>query len=96
HTLRGIADAHHTTIGAVALRAVLDEPAVTAVIVGARHAEHLPATLAALSLEFTAAERASLQSVVAAAPGPRGDVYDLERDMTGVHAGIMRYNLNTA
>ncbi|WP_373063171.1 aldo/keto reductase [Gemmatimonas sp.] len=96
HTLRGIADAHHTTIGAVALRAVLDEPAVTSVIVGARHADHLPATLAALSLEFTAAERAALHSVVAAAPGPRGDVYDLERDMTGVHAGIMRYNLNTA
>ncbi len=93
-TMRAIADAHDTTIGAVALRAVLDEPAVTSVIVGARHAEHLPATLASLSLEFSASERAALQALVAAAPGPRGDVYELERDMTGVHAGIMRYNLN--
>ena len=93
-TMRGIADAHASTIGAVALRAVLDEPAVTSVIVGARHADHLPATLASLSLEFSASERAALQAVVAAAPGPRGDVYALERDMTGVHAGIMRYNLN--
>ena len=93
-TMRGIADSHASTIGAVALRAVLDEPAVTSVIVGARHADHLPATLASLSLEFSASERAALQAVVAAAPGPRGDVYELERDMTGVHAGIMRYNLN--
>ena len=93
-TMHGIADAHATTIGAVALRAVLDEPAVTSVIFGARHAEHLPATLAALSLEFTASERAALQALLSATPGPRGDVYALERDLTGVHAGIMRYNLN--
>jgi aryl-alcohol dehydrogenase-like predicted oxidoreductase len=94
--MRAIADAHGTTIGAVALRAVLDEPAVTSVIFGARHADHLPATLASLSLEFSASERAALQALLAVAPGPRGDVYDLERDLTGVHAGIMRYNLNTA
>ncbi len=96
HTMRSIADAHHTTIGAVALRAMLDEPAVTSVIFGARHADHLPETLAALSLDFTDRERAALTALVAAAPGPRGDVYDLERDVRGVHAGIMRYNLNTA
>ncbi|WP_309671494.1 aldo/keto reductase [Gemmatimonas sp.] len=95
-TMRDIADAHATTIGAVALRAVLDQPAVTSVIFGARHADHLPATLASLSLEFSVTERAALQALVEAAPGPRGDVYELERDMTGVHAGIMRYNLNTA
>ena len=96
HAMRGIADAHASTIGAVALRAMLDEPAVTSVIFGARHAEHLPATLAALSLELTESERGALHSLVSAAPGPRGDVYELERDMTSVHAGIMRYNLNTA
>ena len=69
---------------------------MTSVIFGARHADHLPATLASLSLEFSVTERAALQALVEAAPGPRGDVYELERDMTGVHAGIMRYNLNTA
>jgi aryl-alcohol dehydrogenase-like predicted oxidoreductase len=65
-TMRGIADAHDSTIGAVALRAVLDEAAVTSVIVGARHADHLPATLASLSLEFSASERTALQALVAA------------------------------
>ena len=96
HTMRGIADAHATTVGAVALRAVLDESGVTSVIVGARHADHLPATLTALSLELSPNDRSALRALTAAAPGPRGEVYELERDMTGVHAGIMRYNLNTA
>jgi aryl-alcohol dehydrogenase-like predicted oxidoreductase len=94
-TMHGIAMAHDTTIGAVAIRAVLDEAPVAGVIVGARHAAHLPATCAALSLTLSAAERAALGAHLAAAAGPRGDVYSLERDPHGPHAGIMRYNLNT-
>ena len=93
-TMDAIARAHETTIGTVALRAVLDEPAITSVIVGARHAAHLPATVAALALTLTADERARLQAQVAEAPGPSGEVYALERDPMGPHAGIMRYNLN--
>lgn len=96
HTMQQIATAHATSIGAVAIRAVLDEPAVAGVIVGARHAAHLPATCAALALTFTTDERAALQRHLEHAPGPRGDVYTLERDPQGPHAGIMRYNLNTA
>ncbi len=94
-TLEEMARAHNTTIGAVAIRAVLDEPAVTSVIVGARTAAHLPNTLAALRLSLTNDDRAAIQVHVASAAGPRGDVYSLERDPDGVHAGIMRYNLNT-
>lgn len=94
-TLHTIARAHDSTIGAVALRAVLDEPAVAAVIVGARHADHLPSTLAALSLTLTDADRAAIHQVIDIAPGPTGDVYALERDPAGPHAGIMRYELNT-
>jgi aryl-alcohol dehydrogenase-like predicted oxidoreductase len=90
-----IARAHDRTIGAVAVRAVLDEPAVAAVIVGARHAQHLPATLSALTFTLTDTERATLRALIDAAPGPAGDVYGLERDPGGPHAGIMRYNLNT-
>ncbi|AMW03878.1 aldo/keto reductase [Gemmatimonas phototrophica] len=94
-TMHAIATTHDTTIGAVAIRAVLDEAPVAGVIVGARHAAHLPATCAALALSLSAAERAALNAHLAAAPGPRGDVYTLERDPHGPHAGIMRYNLNT-
>lgn len=89
-----IAVAHHTTVGAVALRYVLDQPAVAAAIVGARHAGHLPATLAATTLTLSNDEQASLRALLATATGPGGDVYALERDKGGRHAAIMRYNLN--
>ncbi|MBY0488819.1 MAG: aldo/keto reductase [Gemmatimonadaceae bacterium] len=93
-TLHTIAQTHHTTIGAVAIRSILDEPAVTSVIVGARHARHLPHTLAALSIELSAADREAIQAHLHSAKGPTGEVYALERDPQGVHAGIMKYNLN--
>ena len=93
--LHRIALAHGTTIGAVALRSVLDEPAIAAAIVGARHSAHLPATLAALELALTAEDREALAMLLRAATGPRGDVYALEREKGGRHAAIMRYNLNT-
>lgn len=95
-TLAAIATAHGTTIGAVAVRSVLDEADVAAVIVGARHAAHLPATLAALDLALSDTDRARIRELLAAAPGPAGDVYALERDPRGPHAGIMRYNLNAS
>jgi aryl-alcohol dehydrogenase-like predicted oxidoreductase len=94
--LRDIAQSQESTIGAVAIRAVLDEPAVTSVIVGARSAAHLEATLQALTVTLSSADRESIAAIVSDAPGPAGDVYDLERDRAGPHAGIMRYNLNTA
>ena len=40
---------HGTTIGAVAIRWVLDQPGVAGVIVGARHARHLRRRLASLA-----------------------------------------------
>jgi len=94
-TLDRIATTHGTTIGAVALRYVLDQPAVAAAIVGARHAGHLPATLAAASLSVTDDDRVALRALLDMATGPLGDVYELERDKGGRHAAIMRYNLNT-
>ena len=94
-TMREIARAHDTTIGAVAIRHVLDEPAVAAAIVGARHAHHLPAILAATELVLTLTEHDALQTLLGHASGPLGDVYALERTKGGRHAAIMRYNLNT-
>lgn len=94
--LTEVAVAHNTTVGAVAMRMMLDEPDITAVIVGARHAAHLASTCAALALTLNDDQRRAILALVHAAPGPGGDVYTLERDPTGPHAGIMRYNLNTA
>jgi len=89
-----VAQRHGTTIGAVALRWVLDQPGVSAAIVGSRNAKHLPGTLAALTLALSDAERATLAGALGDAPGPTGDVYALEREKGGRHAATMRYGLN--
>jgi aryl-alcohol dehydrogenase-like predicted oxidoreductase len=94
--LARIAARHDATIGTIAVRWVLDQPAVGAVIVGSRNVTHLDATLRALSLTLAETDRAELAAVLDAHPGARGDCYTLERDRTGSHGSIMRYNLNTA
>lgn len=94
--LHAVAQRHGTTIGAVAVRWVLDQPTVAAAIVGARHARHLPDTLAALRVTLSASERAELAAAIGPGPGPSGDVYSLEREKGGRHAAIMRYGLNRA
>ena len=92
--LQLIAAKHHATIGAVAIRYVLDQPQVAGVIVGARNAQHLPATLAATRIILDSADRTAIAAVQAAASGPGGDTYTLERNHSGPHAAIMRYNIN--
>lgn len=92
--LQRIAAKHQATIGAVALRYVLDQPQVAGVIVGARNAQHLPATLAAMRLNLDTADRTAIAAVQAVASGPAGDTYTLERMPRGPHAAIMRYNIN--
>jgi aryl-alcohol dehydrogenase-like predicted oxidoreductase len=94
HLLSVIGERHGTGIGAVAIRWVLDQPGVRAVIAGARHARHLPDTLAALRITLGAEDRRILEDWLSATPGPPGDVYALERDRTGRHGRIMRYNLS--
>jgi aryl-alcohol dehydrogenase-like predicted oxidoreductase len=95
-TLHSIAARHNVSMGAVALRWVLDQPGVSGVIVGARHARHLAETTQAWTLALDADDHAHIARVQGAAPGPAGDVYDLERTKGGPHAAIMRYTLNRA
>ncbi len=93
-TLRRIADRHQATIAAVAMRYVLQKSQVAAVIVGARNASHLTATLAALDFELDAADLLHIEAVTGESNGPGGDTYSLERIKGGRHASIMKYNLN--
>ena len=94
--LRDIGARHGTGIGAVAMRWVLDQPGVAGIIVGARHARHLSSIEDALSLSLGGADREAIAAVHAAASGPGGEVYALERIKGGAHASIMRYTLNAA
>jgi len=88
-----VAARHGVGVGAVALRWVLDQPGVSGVIVGARHARHLDQAAQACVLALDAEDRAAIARVQSASSGPRGDVYDLERVKGGPHASIMRYSL---
>ncbi len=85
---------HGVGLAAVATRWVLAQPQVAAAIVGARYAEHLPATLQVFSLALDDDDHARIAALLAECPGPQGDTYTLERDRGGRHGRIMKYNLN--
>ncbi|HSL82277.1 MAG TPA: aldo/keto reductase, partial [Thermoanaerobaculia bacterium] len=93
-TLARIGRRHDAPLAAVALRAALDRPGAATAVLGATGARHLPDTLRALDLPLDDHDRAALEAVLARAQGPTGPVYALERDPTGPHAAIMRYDLN--
>ena len=89
-----IAAKHETDIASIASRAILDRPQVAGVIVGATNASHLSAHARMASLLLDADDRAAIAAVIDRRTGPQGDVYTLERDRTGRHGQIMRYELN--
>jgi aryl-alcohol dehydrogenase-like predicted oxidoreductase len=91
--LAAVARRHDTTLGAVAVAWTLHQPKVAAAIVGARHARHLPATVAAASLVLDAGDLAALGAAIGEHRVP-GDVYAAERAKDGRHAAVMRYELN--
>ncbi len=90
--LDAIARRHHASLASVALRYVLDKPGVAAVLVGARTAAHLDDLGQCVALDD--GDRRAIARAVAAAPGPRGDCYELERADGGPHGAIMWKNQN--
>ncbi|WP_300060652.1 aldo/keto reductase [uncultured Roseobacter sp.] len=94
-TLQEIGDKHGVSLSSVATRWVLDQPQVGAAIVGARTARHLPMTLEVFRFALDQEDRAAIHGILDGSPGPQGPVFGLERDRTGRHGRIMKYNLNT-
>ena len=94
HLLQAIGQKHGVGLSAVATRWVLDQPHVAAAIVGARYASHLPGHLQVFDFALDAADRAAIEKLMSECPGPQGDTYALERDRSGRHGRIMKYNLN--
>ncbi len=93
-TLRRIAERHGTDIATVASRAMLDRPMVAGVIVGARNRSHLAANIGISDCTLTDADHAEIAAVLRERKGPEGDTFALERDRTGPHGAIMKYNLS--
>jgi aryl-alcohol dehydrogenase-like predicted oxidoreductase len=94
HTLERIAARHRCDIASVAVKLLLDRPAVAAVIIGATNAAHLGAHRRLAELHIDADDSAAVLRVLKSRRGPLGDVYDLERDRSGRHGRIMKYDLN--
>jgi aryl-alcohol dehydrogenase-like predicted oxidoreductase len=93
--LARVAAKHGTAIASVASRAILDRQAVAAAIVGATNTAHLQAHKEIGTLCLDVEDLASIAAVTSRRRGPSGDVYALERDRTGRHGRIMKYELNS-
>lgn len=91
--LDAIARRHGVGLASVAIRHVLDRPGAAVAIVGARTAAHLDDLVMPVALDD--ADRDAIARILAAAPGPRGDCYELERVEGGPHSAIMWKNQNT-
>lgn len=92
--LRSIADKYGVGIAEVASRYLLQKPMVGAVIIGVRNRNHLERLTKLTDFQLDADDLQAIRSLVSQSAGPRGPVYDLERDKEGKHGRIMRYNLN--
>jgi aryl-alcohol dehydrogenase-like predicted oxidoreductase len=94
--LSAVARRHGVTLSAIATRFVLDRPAVAAAIVGLRTPAHFEDAHRLFECTLDDEDVAKLEACLAAAPGPLGTVYGLEREKGGSHAKIMKTNLNRA
>lgn len=81
-------------ISAVAVRFVLDQPHVAAVVVGATRLGQMLRNAVAFRVHLDEADHARIRAITDGMPGPTGDVFELERDREGPHGRIMKYDLN--
>ncbi len=92
--LRAIADKYEVDIAEVAIKYIMLKNEVSGVIVGARNSIHLAKLQRIDSIALTEDEICEIDIFSKNSKGPNGPVYDLERDKTGRHGSIMKYNLN--
>jgi aryl-alcohol dehydrogenase-like predicted oxidoreductase len=93
-TLSIIANKYHVGIAEVACQYVLQKPMVASVIVGARNTKHLNSLKKLDSLSLDDNDLKAIANITNQSEGPHGPFYELERDKTGKHGSIMKYNLN--
>jgi aryl-alcohol dehydrogenase-like predicted oxidoreductase len=83
---------HDASIAATATRWVLDRPGVAGVILGLGRRARRGENRALFDLGLDGDDLSRLDPLFG--PGPRGDVYELEREPGGPHAAILRTDLN--
>jgi aryl-alcohol dehydrogenase-like predicted oxidoreductase len=92
--LKQIAGKYSVGIAEVAARYILQKSFVAGVIIGARNTRYLEKIKKLGSFKLEAEDLQKIRSVVDKANGPQGPIFGLERDRTGPHGEIMKYNLN--
>jgi aryl-alcohol dehydrogenase-like predicted oxidoreductase len=93
--LKEIADEHNTDVASVATAYCLAQKEVRACIVGARNVKYVAAHVALRdSLQLSGEDITKIEHTRAQFNAIPGDVYELERDTTGTHGRIMKYNLS--
>lgn len=93
-TLRTIANKYDVGIAEVASKYVLQKPMVASVIVGARNSKHLNSLKKLDGFCLDENDLKAIANITNQSEGPHGPFYELERDKTGKHGSIMKYNLN--
>ena len=83
-------------IANVAVAWLLDQPGVSAAIIGAPNANRLYDNLRIFTFRLDASDHREIEACLDEASGPIGDTFELERVKGGPHAVIMKTNLNQA
>ncbi len=92
--LHSLADKYNVNIAEIACSYILQKPMVGAIIVGARNRNHLEALKALEKVYLEKEDLDQIEKILSQGNGPNGPFYELERDKTGKHGSIMKYNLN--
>ncbi len=92
--LQRLGDKHGVSISKVAVRWVLERPAVAAVVLGVSSPARAEENLRCFGFELDAADHEALDSLLDVCPGPAGDIYSVERIPGGRHGAIMKTGLN--
>lgn len=94
HELGAIGQRHGVEASAVAIRFVLDQAGVAAVIAGATRRGQMARNSAAFDFTLSTEDHARIRAHTERSDGPGGQVFGLERDRSGPHGRIMKYDLN--
>ena len=94
--LAGIASRRNTTIGSIAARWVLDQPGITAIILGIGSKSRATQNVSIANSKLDEEDRQRITAYLESQAIPPGDMYDLERDTAGPHAAIIKTNLHDA
>ena len=79
-TLKDIGAKHGVSTGNVAVRYILEQDQVGAVIVGARHTRHLQENLKVFGFSLDEGDNDKINAILAESQGPGGDIYSVDRE----------------